>query len=137
MAVELEKAKGTTLSSLSLTPLIDIVFLLLIFFLVVSKFEDEERELAVQVPTASEAKPLSSPPQQITVNVNQKGEYFVHHKLVSRAALKRILQEAAEKNPASQSVEIRGDGRTSWQDIITVINLCKAAGLERVSYTAE
>ena len=53
MAVKIDK--GSALDSLSLTPLIDIVFLLLIFFLVATKFAEEERELAVMLPEASEA----------------------------------------------------------------------------------
>ena len=57
MAVRIDK--GSALDSLSLTPLIDIVFLLLIFFLVATKFAEEERELAVMLPEASEAQPLS------------------------------------------------------------------------------
>ena len=66
-----------TLSSLSLTPLIDIVFLLLIFFLVATRFAEEDRELDVELPTASEAQPLTVKPKEVFVNVDQEGSYYV------------------------------------------------------------
>ena len=56
MAIKLKQ--GRALGSLSLTPLIDVVFLLLIFFLVATRFAQEDRELDVELPSASEAKPL-------------------------------------------------------------------------------
>ena len=106
MAVKLEK--GSALSSLSLTPLIDIVFLLLIFFLVATRFAEEEREMKVTLPSASEAKPLSAQPKEIFVNVTKDGTYIVHRKVVNADALENILQQASANNPG-QSAIIRAD----------------------------
>ena len=58
MAIKFDKS--TAIGTLSLTPLIDIVFLLLIFFLVATEFAKEEREMKVVLPAASEAKPLTA-----------------------------------------------------------------------------
>ena len=52
MAVRIRKS--SVLQSLSLTPLIDVVFLLLVFFLVATRFAEEDRQLDVKLPTASE-----------------------------------------------------------------------------------
>ena len=75
MAVEFKR--GTALGVMNLTPLIDVVFLLLVFIMVTARFEKQDRELDVILPSASEAKPLMAEPTEIFVNVDQDGSYFV------------------------------------------------------------
>ena len=75
MAVKIKK--GSALGALSLTPLIDVVFLLLVFFLVATRFAQEDRELEVELPTASEARPLTEEPKELFVNIDKDGNYFV------------------------------------------------------------
>ncbi len=65
--------KSTALGKLNLTPMIDVVFLLLIFFLVATRFEEQERELNVVLPQASEAMPLTAKPKELFVNVDREG----------------------------------------------------------------
>jgi biopolymer transport protein ExbD len=127
MAVKLEK--GSALSSLSLTPLIDIVFLLLIFFLVATRFAEEERELDVVLPSASEAKPLSAKPREVFVNIDKEGAYFVHSKVVDLIQLEDILAQASADNPGTQSVIIRADEACSWKFVVAVMNLCNKVNI--------
>ena len=56
--------KGTAASLINLTPMIDVIFQLLLFFLVASRFSEEERQLNVVLPQASEAKPITAKPQE-------------------------------------------------------------------------
>ena len=122
MAVKLEK--GSALSSLSLTPLIDIVFLLLIFFLVATRFAEEERELDLVLPSASEAKPLSAKPREIFVNIDEEGSFFVHSRVVTLGELATILAQASADNPGTQSVIIRADEGCDVKYAVAVMNLC-------------
>ena len=125
MAVKLKQ--GSALSSLSLTPLIDVVFLLLAFFLVATRFAKEERELDVVLPAASEAKPLSAKPKEIFVNVDEDGSYLVQSKIVDQEQLEAILIAASDRNPGNQSVIIRADEGCTWKYVVTVMNLCNKA----------
>jgi biopolymer transport protein ExbD len=125
MSVKLKK--GSALGSLSLTPLIDVVFLLLAFFLVATRFAKEERELDVVLPAASEAKPLSAKPKEIFVNVDNDGSYLVQSKIVDVDQLRDILIQASNVNPGTQSVIIRADEECSWKFVVTVMNLCNEA----------
>ena len=125
MAVKIDK--GSALDSLSLTPLIDIVFLLLIFFLVATKFAEEERELAVMLPEASEAQPLTSQPRELFVNIDRMGAYFVTGKVVDIAELAQVLKRAWVNNPGQQSVIIRADKRCRWEPIVAAVNACNKA----------
>jgi biopolymer transport protein ExbD len=127
MSVQLNK--GSVLSSLSLTPLIDIVFLLLIFFLVATRFAEEERELEVTLPQASEAKPLTQKPDIVWINIDQAGNFFVQGKIVGLDQLEGILMQAAADNPGTQSVIIRGDEISDLKHTVAVMNLCKKANI--------
>ena len=75
MAINIRKGKA--LEALNLTPLIDVVFLLLIFFLVATRFAQEDRELPVKLPSASNALPMTMEPNEIVINVDAAGGYVV------------------------------------------------------------
>jgi biopolymer transport protein ExbD len=134
MAVKTKK--GNALGALNLTPLIDVIFQLLIFFLVATRFAAEDREMDVELPTASEAKPLIVQPQEIFVNVDAKGEIFVGGKQISVAQLEEHLEEAARNNPANQSVILRADKRCELDAIVQVINVCNKVGVSHSLTTA-
>jgi len=125
MAVTIEK--GSALNNLSLTPLIDIVFLLLIFFLVATRFAEEERELEVTLPDASEARPLTEKPRELFVNIDQHGQYFVTGKTLGIDELHPILDAAYVNNPGRASVVIRADKRCDWEFVVAVMNACNKA----------
>ncbi len=125
MAVKIDQ--GTALSSLNLTPLIDIVFLLLIFFLVATRFAEEERELDVLLPDASEAQPLTSKPREMPINIDRQGRYFVTGKFLTTPQLQAVLDAAFVNNPGRASVMIRADKRCDWEFVVAAMNACKKA----------
>lgn len=122
--------QGQALMALSLTPLIDVVFQLLLFFIVATRFADEDRELLVPLPDASEAKPITYIPQELFVNIRENGEYVVNRQTVDEVELEDILRRAAVNNPANQAVRIHADKRVAFQAVVTVVNLCKRAGIQ-------
>jgi biopolymer transport protein ExbD len=121
--------KGRALGALSLTPLIDVVFLLLIFFLVATRFAEEEREMDVVLPEASEAQPLIAEPKQLFVNVDRDGRYFVAGNELNAGQLEQALYQAWTNNPTRQEVIIRGDKRAAWQHIALAMNACNKANI--------
>ena len=121
--------KGRALGALSLTPLIDVVFLLLIFFLVATRFAEEEREMDVVLPEASEARPLIAEPKQLFVNIDREGRYFVSGAQLDAQQLERALYQAWTNNPIQQEVIIRGDKQAAWQHIALAMNLCNKANI--------
>ena len=129
--------RGSALQALNLTPLIDVVFLLLIFFLVTTRFEQEdervsesqENQLDVELPTASEAEPMIVESSSIRIGVNQQGQYFCDNREVDLDDVERILRQQAANNPVGKDVKIRADRRTDFQHVISVINACVKADL--------
>lgn len=119
--------KSRALESLTMTPLIDVVFNLLIFFLVAAKFAEEERELPVKLPDASEAQPMIARPRELFINIDRQGRYFVSGKMMRLAELEEMLLSAWSGNPGRTSVVIRADENCRLQAVVSAINACKKA----------
>ena len=127
MAVRINK--GRSLDNINLTPMIDMVFNLLIFFLVATQFADEERELKVVLPSASEAKPLIAKPRELFVNIDADGHIVVDRKQVELDELEAIFRRAAVDNPVNQTVYIRADKRVAFDHVVAVFNVCNKVGI--------
>ena len=121
-----EADRGVTLE---MTPLIDMVFLLLIFFLVATTFHQTEREMQVALPEASFAGPISNALREIIINVDEDGKIIVSGRTVDADSLRTMIQEAVSANP-EQKVTVRGDRRTPYENIVKVLDICKGAGIQ-------
>ncbi len=87
------KIKRTSaIGSLSITPLIDVVFLLLIFFLVSSRFAEEERELDLNLPSVTEALPATLQPEELVVNIDKEGRYYINGAFRQIEQVEQILR---------------------------------------------
>jgi biopolymer transport protein ExbD len=135
MAVNLNK--GSAVENLNLTPLIDVVFLLLVFFLVVTRFAKEDRELDVVLPSASEAQPLIEQPKQVFVNIDSQGKFFVGGKILSAPEVLGVLREAVANSGTTPSVIIRADKRVALEAAVVVMDMCNRAGIFDYSLTTE
>jgi biopolymer transport protein ExbD len=116
-------------AALSLTPLIDVVFLLLIFFLVASRFAMEERELPVELPSASSAVPMMQRPRELVIDVDSQGNVFVDGLPRSIDQLEQLLAQAVASNPTNQTVVIRADRRTEFQAVVGAMDACNRSGI--------
>jgi biopolymer transport protein ExbD len=135
MTIQLKK--GVATSFLNLTPLIDVVFLLLIFFLVATRFAEEDRKLEVMLPSAREAMPMTVEPRQLIINVDERGRYFVEGSQLDDEQLDRALELATVNNPLNQSVNIRADKRVPFEAVVRVLDLCKKYAIENYSIDTE
>ncbi|TWT36052.1 biopolymer transport protein ExbD [Posidoniimonas corsicana] len=127
MAVKINK--GASAGALSMTPLIDVVFLLLIFFLVASRFEQEERQMDVTLPQAAEAAPTVLPGQEVFVTVTPAGQYFIQGQELTAAMLRTRLKAMYQANPGKQTVVIRADAQSSSGALVTVLDACNQANI--------
>ena len=135
MPISLNKGKAAGL--LDLTPMLDMVFNLLIFFMVVSRFAKEDRELDVVLPSASEARPLTAKPKELFVNIDREGRYFLDGKILSEPEVDSFLSRAARDNPLGQSVVIRADKRVVFDYVVVVMNLCNKVGIRDYTVTTQ
>lgn len=117
---------------LNLTPMIDIVFLLIIFFMVGTRFSEIEQQYDVELPTASPVEPLSARPDALVLNVARSGDVSLGDEKVSLEELQAKLVDAREAY-AEQAVLIRGDGEGLYQAIVDVMDVCHRAKIHRFS----
>lgn len=113
----------------NMTPVIDMVFLLLIFFLCATRFDQEEKDMTAILPEVVQAQPTSTRPEEVVVNITHDGQFIVQQKKVTEAQLADLLHQMSLKNPGTQSVLIRGDARSQWEVGIRVMGLCNRAGI--------
>ncbi|MCY2964281.1 MAG: biopolymer transporter ExbD [Planctomycetota bacterium] len=121
---------------MNLTPMIDVVFNLLIFFMVGTRFADLERQFDVQLPQVSAAQPLTGLPDEIIVNVFADGHIIVNREELSREALLTLLAEARGRY-SDQSVLVRGDGQANFQQIAEILAICHQAEIKNFSLATQ
>ena len=115
--------------SLDMTPMIDMVFLLLTFFLAATTFYQQEREMKIALPFAASAGPISAMLQEFVVNVDDAGRMYLGGRLVEPDQLRSKVREAVSVN-AEQKVTVRGDRRAAYEHIVAVLDICKGAGIQ-------
>jgi biopolymer transport protein ExbD len=115
--------------------MIDIVFLLLCFFVTSQVFTQWEAELDVTLPTARTADISQRLPGEIILNILQNGDVVVYGKSMDRTALADLLQRVVELFPG-QPVLIRADQQTAYKHVIDVLDLCRQANIWNISFAA-
>ncbi len=121
---------------MQLAPMIDIVFLLLIFFIVTWQVTRSETELSVSVPTAQEGAEPERQQGEIVISVLAEGTIRVEGITVNLDQLLTKLSEIAKQHE-NQPVRIRGDGKVEYQRIVEVIDTCQKAGIWNISFATQ
>ncbi len=118
-------------------PLIDCIFLLLIFFLVATSFKHqennkEEQELPIELPISAASFDWSSTEAApFIIGVDQQGIFFVDNKQISTQDLHQRLLLEKQRNP-ERRIRIDGDKLTAYQNVVHVLDLCQFAGFTRI-----
>jgi biopolymer transport protein ExbD len=117
----------------NLTPLIDVVFLLLIFFMVSTTF-DRHAKLKVELPEAS-AKTQQQLEDPVVLSIDAKGNYFIDDRQVVNTQLE-TLKIALQKTVADKkdvSLVLRADAKTPHQSVVRAMDAASQLGLTRLS----
>ncbi|MCA9090407.1 MAG: biopolymer transporter ExbD [Planctomycetaceae bacterium] len=118
----------------NITPLIDVVFLLVIFFLVASHFARSEALEPVDLPTATQVAELQDPPRRLLVTILPDGSYHTGGRQVTLDDLEQMLAEGAGDDPASFAVHIRGDRTAHFEVVEALMTLCPRYGITQVGF---
>ena len=118
---------------IQLAPLVDVLLLLLIFFLLTWNAARTENELDVKVPKASAAKEKSAPIGDVVVNVKADGNVVVNRRTLRGPELTELLKSLIQLN-SEQAVVIRGDEAGAYKNIVDVLNICTEAGITNVAF---
>ncbi len=119
-----------------LAPMIDIVFLLLFFFIVTWQITRSELDLRVAVPSSEEGADPKRVLGEIIVNVRADGEVIVEGQVMSQERLREKLAAVARLHK-NQPVRLRGDATCDFQTIVGVIDTCQRAGIWNISFATQ
>ncbi|MFV1983823.1 MAG: ExbD/TolR family protein, partial [Thiohalomonadales bacterium] len=111
-----------TKPEISLAPLIDIIFLMLIFFMVTTVFP-ENKGLVIEKPNSEHASSLKT--ESKIVKLSKEGKISHKNTIISFRDLKRLMKYEFETNPAL-SIIIQADKGSTTEDLIKVIDICKS-----------
>ncbi|MBI4372758.1 MAG: biopolymer transporter ExbD [Candidatus Omnitrophica bacterium] len=118
--------------SFDMAPLIDIVFQLLIFFMLSSSFLNPALKLSLPKAQIHDSKE----PQQMVVSIDREGKVFVNKNQVSMTHLKTELERRLIQD-SKKSVHIRGDQEMAYKYFVQVIDLARQAGAKQVNIVHE
>jgi len=123
--------------TVNLTPLIDVVFLLLIFFMVSSTFT-RETQIKLDLPKAS-VEPLETKIDSLEISIDKEGRYFVNgERVVNRTieTLKKAISSILEENP-QVSVIISADANTPYQSVVTAMDATSQLGIQNLKMATQ
>jgi len=139
----IRRSNGPATVENDMTPMIDVTFQLITFFMFVLNFSEAEQDERIQLPVSQLAKPaegvLETP---ITMQLTADGGVLYAGEVVPVDQIDRPLQqereiiEAAGKDPKQATVIVRADGRASAGDVQQVIRICQEEGFERFALRA-
>ena len=118
-----------------LAPLIDIIFLTLVFFMVTSVYATLESEVDIELPTADSAKQSERSQGEIFINLKQDGAIIVNERQMEMAELQEVLDRVAEYFPGG-AVIIRGDRSAMLGRALEVLDCCRKADIQHIAFSA-
>ncbi|MDR2849687.1 MAG: biopolymer transporter ExbD [Verrucomicrobiota bacterium] len=126
------KTRRGVLPTFQMTSMLDIVFLLLFFFVTTSVFSQWEYEININLPTAQSGKVPDRLPGEIIINIAKDGRISVNQQDLTVDALKTRLDRLAKYFPG-QPVVLRADKETRYEDLIKVVDTCRKADIYNFS----
>jgi biopolymer transport protein ExbD len=114
--------------ALNLTPMVDILFQLIIFFMVGAKFTELDKKIDLSVPTVASSANLPDAPQRRVINVYRDGRIELDTQAVSLDQLQSELSTWRGRSQ-TQSVIVRGDAEGPLQNVASVLTACRDAGI--------
>ena len=120
---------------MNLVPLIDVLLILLIFFLVTFSMSQREKDLNISVPAADSGAPKDRQVGEIVVNIAREGSFKVNNQVLADEQLGQRFKDIFALNP-KQAIIIRADEETVYKNMFRVLDLCYQAGLYHVSFAS-
>ena len=116
-----------------IAPMVDILLVILVFFIVTWNFALSENELDVRVPTASKANETQPYVGQVVINIAANGTVIVNRQSKSSQELLELLKKLAQLYP-DQAVIVRGDQGVEYKHIVDVLDICRQADIWNVAF---
>ncbi len=130
------RRRTTEEATINLTPMIDVVFLLVIFFMVGAHFGQSEGRIQVNVPGVGELRSMAREPDERLVEVGGDGRVTLDNQIVSLDQLANQIRYAHQQYPQIR-VAVRGDGEASFQRVAEVLQVIRSTGVQQMGIAAK
>jgi biopolymer transport protein ExbD len=127
------KRSEPAVMAFQIAPMVDILLVLLCFFIMTWSMARKENELDVRVPSANSANESNPVVNQTILNVKADGTVVINRKTLTSAELLEKLKNLAELYP-DYAIILRGDIKTEYQSIVSVLDICRDAGIWNVAF---
>lgn len=127
-----KKSKNSLGGTLDLTPVVDVVFNLLIFFALSLNFAATSGGINVKLPSATSAEPVKT--EQVTINLTKDGKLYFNDKTIDIKGLTEKLGEVKDKNSI---VIIRADDSVPHGKVVQVMDIAKSEGLSKLAIAVQ
>jgi biopolymer transport protein ExbD len=131
MAMSSGGSGGGPMSEINVTPLVDVMLVLLIIFMITAPLMSHK--IRIDLPQANPNVQETNPPEPIDLAIKETGELAWNDEVVTDAILQAQLRVAAQKSPQPE-LQIRADKLTQWQKIATVMAEAKSAGMVKIGF---
>lgn len=128
MAVRRSSSEEATIN---LTPMIDVVFLLVIFFMVGSRFSEAESRIDVNVPAVGQMRAIARAPDERIVSVSREGALSLDGTPMSLAQLTQTLRDQYTNYPGLK-VAVEGDAETTHQQVVDAMFAVRSSGVSQI-----
>ncbi len=126
--MRIPRAEPASGELVNVSSLLDVMFILIIFFLATTTFQQQERDVAVSLPDAAAGDAVSEAPALIVINVRADGSYVMAAEEMDIAGVAAGVAAAREANP-QQKVLIRGDRNALHGHVAAAVLACRNAGI--------
>ena len=118
----------------NMTPMIDVVFLLIIFFLVSSHLAKQEAQMELPLPTADSGIEPDDTARRLTLNVTSDGSMLLAGRNISRTELQQRLKQAHDDHGKDVEIRIRGDRNVPYSAVSPIMLSCARTGIWKVTF---
>ena len=137
-------SEGPSKTEIDMTPMIDMTFQLITFFMFVMSFSEAEQDERIQLPLSQLAKPAEGPVERpITLQLTDSGDVIYAGELVRVRDIGGYLEREksvmldAGRQPDTATVIVRADGRARTGEVQDIIRICQEKGFERFALRAQ
>lgn len=133
MAFEAHEDSDEVMSEINMTPLVDVMLVLLIIFIITMPVI--QHAVKVELPRASSSRD-QTPPHKLQLSVDAQGQFYLDQQAVAADALQERLRAQAAREPQPQ-LYIRGDKNVPYERVAQAMTAAQRAGLSRIGFVTE
>ncbi len=130
--MRIRRRAETEQTIINVTSLLDVMFILVIFFLATSNLQKEEHDIKVNLPGDSATGSLSQESRTLVINVRKDGRYTLLNRVRTLEEMKKTVSDAVAQNP-DQRVLIRGDRDALHGHVAAAVRVCKTNGINEAN----